>query len=75
MLHVSCCTFVLLLKFHQKFHKHTSAGLAVLRTGRPPTEAQNPQPPKVLGRVLGEVPARNGVLGEVLGKVLVLLCS
>ena len=45
----------------------------VLRTGRPPTEAQNPQPPKVLGRVLGEVPARNRVLVEMLGKVLVLL--
>ena len=30
-------------------------------------------PQKVLGRVLGEVPAKNGVLGEVLGKVLVLL--
>ena len=44
-----------------------------LRTGQSPTEAQTPQPPKVLGSVLGEVQARNGVLEELLGKVLVLL--
>ena len=43
-----------------------------LRTGRPPSEVQNPQPPEVLGRVVQEVPPRNGVLGEVLGKVIVL---
>ena len=41
--------------------------------GGPLQKHKTPIPPKVLGRVLGEVPARNGVLGEVLGKVLVLL--
>ena len=39
----------------------------------PLQKCKTPSPPKVLGRVLGEVPARNGVLTEVLGKVLVLL--
>ena len=32
----------------------------------------NPNHPKVLGKVLGEMPARNRVLGAVLGKVVVL---
>ena len=39
----------------------------------PLQKRKNPQPPKVLGRVLREVLARIRVLGEVLGKVLVLL--
>ena len=43
--------------------------------GGPLQKCKTPNPPKVLGRVLGEVWARNGVLGEVLGKVLVLLVS
>ena len=43
--------------------------------GGPLQKCKTPNPPKVLGRVLGEVPARNGVLREVLRKVLVLLVS
>ena len=31
---------------------------------------RTPEPRKVLQRVLGEVPARGGVLGKVLGRVL-----
>ena len=41
--------------------------------GGPLQKCKTPNPRKVLGRVLGEVPARNGVLGDVLGEVLVLL--
>ena len=41
---------------------------------RPPTEVQNPPAPqKCSGEGSEEVPARNGVLGQALGKVLVLL--
>ena len=45
----------------------------ILRTGRPPTEVQNPQTPKSARESAQRGPARNGVLGEMLGKVLVLL--
>ena len=38
--------------------------------GSPLQKCKTPNPSKVIGRVLEEVPARNGVLGEVLGKVL-----
>ena len=50
-------------------HQKSQIAMRLRRT----RSAKPPTPPKVLGRVLGEVPARNGVLGEVLGKVLVLL--
>ena len=44
-----------------------------LRTGRPPTELQNPEPNKSARESARGGAARNGVLGEVLGEVLVLL--
>ena len=48
-------------KFHGDFEERLS-------------EEQNPQPPRsARERAQGQVPARDGVLGEVLGKVLILL--
>ena len=47
--------------------------------GGPLQKCKSPKPPKVLGKVLREVPARNGVLGDVLGeglgKVLALIVA
>ena len=40
--------------------------LWVCERGGPLQKCKTPNPPKVLGRVLVEVPARNGVLGKVL---------
>ena len=60
-----------------KFPKKGSIGkrLTINRKGcergGPLQKRKTPDPQKVLGRVLGGVLARNGVLGEVLGKVLV----